>query len=108
MLRGGLRLVHEISIDLENLGKRPVDVEIRERVPVAREDDDDVEITIGKIDPAWERWTPDSSAPKDERLRGGYRWRVAVPASAKKSVRVAYEIKIAGKHEIVGGNRREP
>jgi hypothetical protein len=107
MLRGGLRLVHEISIDVENLGKRPVDVEVRERVPVAREDDDDVEITVGKIEPTWERWTPDPSAPKDERLRGGYRWRVVVPASAKKSVRVAYEIKIAGKHEIVGGNRRE-
>ncbi|MEO8842342.1 MAG: DUF4139 domain-containing protein [Kofleriaceae bacterium] len=107
MLRGGLRLVHEISIDVENLGQRPVDVEIRERVPVARDDDDDVEITLGKIDPAWERWTPDPSAPKDERLRGGYRWRVALAASAKQSVRVAYEIKIAGKHELVGGNRRE-
>lgn len=107
MLRGGLRLVHEISIDVENLGKRPVDVEVRERVPVARENDDDVEITVGKIDPAWERWTPDPSAPKDERLRGGYRWRIAVPASTKQTVRVAYEIKIAGKHEIVGGNRRE-
>jgi uncharacterized protein (TIGR02231 family) len=107
MLRGGLRLVHDISIDVENLGKRPVDVEVRERVPVAREDDDDVEITLGKIEPTWERWTPDPSAPKDERLRGGYRWRVALPASAKKRVRVAYEIKIAGKHELVGGNRRE-
>lgn len=108
MLRGGLRLVHEISIDVENLGKRPVDVEVRERVPVAREDDDDVEITVGKIEPTWERWTPDPSAPKDERLRGGYRWRAVVAASAKKSVRIAYEIKIAGRHEIVGGNRREP
>jgi hypothetical protein len=107
MLRGGLRLVHDISIGIENLGKRPVDVEVRERVPVAREDDDDVEVTLGKIEPAWERWTPDPSAPKDERLRGGYRWRVALPASAKKTVRVAYEIKIAGKHELVGGNRRE-
>jgi len=108
MLRGGLRLVHEISIDVENLGMRPVDVEVRERVPVAREDDDDVEITVGKTEPTWERWTPDPSAPKDERLRGGYRWRVVVAASAKKSVRIGYEIKIAGKHEIVGGNRREP
>jgi hypothetical protein len=107
MLRGGLRLVHAIAIDVENLGARPIDIEIRERVPVAREDDDDVEIVVGKIDPAWERWTPDPSAPKDERLRGGYRWRLAVPASQKKVVRVTYEIKIAGKHELVGGNRRE-
>jgi len=31
-----------------------------------------------------------------------------VPASQKKLVRATYEIKIAGKHELVGGNRREP
>ena len=107
MLRGGLRLIHEIAIDVENLGSRPVEVEVRERVPVAREDDDDVEIVAGKIEPAWESWTPDPTAPKAERLRGGHRWRVAIPANGKKTLRAAYEIKIAGKHELVGGNRRE-
>ena len=108
MLRGALRLVHAIAIDVENLGSRAVEVEVRERVPVADDNDDDIEVAIGKIDPAWERWTPDPSAPKDERLRGGYRWKLAVPPATKKTVRAAYEIKIAGKHELVGGNRREP
>jgi len=100
--------VHAIAIDVENVGALPIEIEIRERVPVARDDDDDVEIVVGKVEPAWERWTPDPSAPKHERLRGGFRWRVAVPASQKKLVRATYEIKIAGKHELVGGNRREP
>jgi len=107
MLRGGLRLIHAIAVDVENLGARPIDIEIRERVPVAREDDDDVEIAINKVEPAWERWTPDPSAPKHERLRGGYRWKLALPVGAKKTARASYEIKIAGKHELVGGNRRE-
>jgi hypothetical protein len=108
MLRGGLRLVHAIAVDVENLGPRPVEVEVRERVPVADANDDDIEVALGKIDPAWERWTPDPSAPKDERLRGGYRWKVALAPAHKTTVRATYEIKIAGKHELVGGNRREP
>lgn len=108
VLRGGLRLIHAIAVDVENLGARPVEVEVRERVPVADESDDDVEITLGRVEPAWEQWTPDPSAPKDARLRGAYRWKVAVPPAAKRTVRATYEIKIAGKHELVGGNRREP
>ncbi len=108
MLRGGLRLVHAIAIDVENLGGRPIELEIRERVPVAREHDDDIEVTLGTIDPAWESWTPDPAAPKAARLRGGHRWRLTVPSSAKKTVKATYEVKIAGKHELVGGNRREP
>ena len=63
--------------------------------------------TLGKVEPAWERWAPDVG-PRDERLRGGYRWKLALQAGAKKLVKASYEIKIAGKHELVGGNRREP
>ncbi|MEO6774531.1 MAG: DUF4139 domain-containing protein [Kofleriaceae bacterium] len=108
MLRGGLRLVHAIAIDVENLGARAIEVEVRERVPVADANDDDIEVVLGKIDPAWERWTPDPSAPKDERLRGGFRWVLALRPAHKQTLRATYEIKIAGKHELVGGNRREP
>jgi hypothetical protein len=108
VLRGALRLVHAITVELDNASGRAVDVEVRERVPVARDGDDDVEVVLGKIDPAWERWTPDPDAPADARLRGGYRWRVALPAGGKRTLRAGYEVKIAGKLELVGGNRREP
>ncbi|MEJ7603685.1 MAG: DUF4139 domain-containing protein, partial [Kofleriaceae bacterium] len=107
MLRGQLRLHHAIEVDVENLSGRAIDLEIRERIPVTREGDDEVEVTLGKVDPAWERWTPDPDAPHDQRLRGGYRWRLALPAGQKRTVRAAYEVKIAGKLELVGGNRRE-
>src|SRR4029079_5521156 len=33
MLRGALRLIHAITIDVENLSTRPIDLEVRERVP---------------------------------------------------------------------------
>ena len=108
MLRGALRLIHAITIDVENLSPRAIDLEVRERVPVTREGDDDVEVTLGKVDPAWDHWTPDPDAPRELRLRGAYRWQLELPATAKKLLRANYEVKIAGKHELVGGNRREP
>jgi uncharacterized protein (TIGR02231 family) len=107
MLRGALRLVHAITIEVDNLSGRAIELEVRERIPVTREGDDDVEVTIGKVEPGWERWTPDPNAPRDLRLRGGYRWKVAVPAAAKRTLRAGYEVKIASKLELVGGNRRE-
>lgn len=107
MLRGALRLIHAISIDVENLAQRPIDLEVRERVPVTREGDDDIEVAVGKVEPPWERYTPDTDAPRDARLRGGFRWKIVVPGAAKKLLRAGYEVKIAGKHELVGGNRRE-
>lgn len=107
MLRGALKLHHAITIDVENLSARAVELEVRERLPVTHEGDDEVEVTIGKIDPAWERWTPDPAAPRDQHLRGASRWTVTLAPKQKKTLRAAYEVKIAAKSELVGGNRRE-
>jgi hypothetical protein len=107
MLRGGLRLIHAIAIDVDNLSPRTIDLEVHERVPVTREGDDDVTVSVGKVEPAWEKWSPDSESADQARLRGGYRWKLAIPATTKKLLRATYEVKIAGKHELVGGNRRE-
>lgn len=108
MLRGGLRLVHAVAVAVENLSPRAIDLEVRERVPVIRDDEDDVEIAVGKVDPPWERWTPDPDGPRDARLRGGYCWRFSLAPSTKQLLRASYEVKLAGKLELVGGNRREP
>ncbi len=107
MLRGSLKLHHGISIDVDNVSAQPVELEVRERIPVPREGDDDVEIAIGRVEPAWEPWKPDADGPRAARLRGGYRWRVSLAAGAKKTLRAAYEVKIPSKAELVGGNRRE-
>jgi hypothetical protein len=107
MLRGALRLHHAITIDVENVSPRAIEIEVRERIPVTREGDDEVEVTLKQIEPTWERWTPEADSPHARRLRGGYRWRIAVPPGQKKRMRAGYEVKIAGKLELVGGNRRE-
>ena len=104
MLRGALKLVHGISIDIENLSGRAIELEVRERVPVVPDGDDDVELAIARVEPAWERWAPEPESPGESRLRGGYRWRVAVPAGGKRPLRAGYDVKISGKHELVGGN----
>ncbi len=107
MLRGGLRLHHGITIDIENVSPRAIDLEVRERIPVARENDDDVEVTLGRVEPAWERFTPDPATPQDRQLRGGHRWKLAIPPAQNRTLRASYEVKIAAKYELVGGNRRE-
>jgi hypothetical protein len=107
MLRGSLRLHHALTIDVENVSGTPIDLEVRERLPVTREGEDDIEVTPGRVEPAWEAWKPDADGPRAQRLRGGYRWRVSVPAGQKKQLRAAYEVKIPSKAELVGGNRRE-
>lgn len=108
VLRGALRLVHAVVVDIANHSGRSIDLEVRERVPVIREGASDVEVTLGRVEPPWERWTPDPEAPRGRRLRGGYRWRVTVPAHQQRQLRAAYEVKLSGKLELVGGNRREP
>lgn len=107
MLRGSLRLEHEVEIEVENLHARPIDLEVRERLPVPGGDDDDTEIEVDRVEPAWQAWTPEPAHPGEPRLRGGHRWRLEVAAGGKRTLALGYHIKIAGKHELVGGNRRE-
>jgi len=107
MLRGSLRLFHGVAIDVDNVSSSAIELEVRERIPVTREGEDDIEVVLGKIEPAWEVWKPAADGPRAARLRGGYRWRIALPANTKRSLRAAYEIKIPSKSELVGGNRRE-
>ncbi len=108
MLRGALRLVHAVTVEIENVSPRAVDVEVRERVPVTRDGEDEIEVTVGRVEPAWEAWAPEAASPGAPKLRGGHRWRVTVPPAGKKLLRAGYEVRIPAKAELVGGNRREP
>lgn len=107
MLRGKLQLEHEVAIEIANHAARAVDVEVRERLPVVPDGDDDIEVTVTKTEPRWERWDPPPAGPGAMRLKGGHRWRLTIPPGETKKLRAEYAIKIASKHELVGGNRRE-
>lgn len=109
MLRGGLRLVHEVTIDIQNLSPAAIELEIRERVPVASEHQlDDITIKVTACRPPWQPWSPPPKDPSEPKLRGGYAWNLQVAPRAKAQLTATYEIAIAGKYELVGGNRREP
>jgi hypothetical protein len=95
-------LEHVIEIEARNLLSAPVLLEIRERVPVVREGDDDIELRIGAVEPPWQAW----ERPRSDQ-RGGYRWRLELPPGQVRQLRATYIITISPKHELVGGNRRE-
>jgi hypothetical protein len=99
---GGLKLVHDVEIDIGNRLGRPVRMEVRERLPILRRGEEHASIEIVEVDPPWERYEQ-PSAP----VEGAYRWRSTVPAGETETFRVSYAINISSKHEIVGGNRRE-
>lgn len=101
LLGGGLALVHEVVIDLTNATSSDAIVEVRDRVPVKRDDDGDVEIELGTCEPAWETWD------QDQTLDGGRRWVVSIAAGESQKLRATYTVKISSKHQLAGGNRRE-
>ncbi len=107
LLGGSRRLLHAIDIEARNLLERPVQLEIRERIPVVSEGEDGVEIREVVAEPAWEPWAPFPDDPGRDALEGGHRWRVRLEPGAVRKVTARYEVRISSKHELVGGNRRE-
>jgi uncharacterized protein (TIGR02231 family) len=101
LLGGGLSLHHAIEVDLVNATERPAEIEVRERVPIGREDDKEIEIVIEDVEPSWQKWSQENT------LRGGYRWSLTLDPGEKRRVHARYVLKIASRHELAGGNRRE-
>ncbi|MGE3631741.1 MAG: DUF4139 domain-containing protein, partial [Sandaracinaceae bacterium] len=104
MLGGRLDLVHDVEIEIASLMSVDAEVEVRERLPVTREDDDDIKVEEGRVEPPWSTYDPED-APG---LEGGRRWRITLGAGRTATLRASYTVRIAGKNELVGGNRREP
>jgi Domain of unknown function (DUF4139)/N-terminal domain of unknown function (DUF4140) len=101
LLGGGLSLVHEIDVDVQNATDRPVELEVRERLPVKTADDKDVEVVVETVEPAWKEWT------QEQTLEGGYKWTISVDPGQKRKLFAKYVVKLSSKQELAGGNRRE-
>jgi hypothetical protein len=102
LMRGALDLRHEIRIDLKSHLPHAATVEVRDRVPVARENDDDVRVSIDEVEPRWEPFEQD-----EQPLEGGHRWVVEVPPRGERALRAVYVVRIPSKLELAGGNRRD-
>jgi len=103
LLSGQLALQHEVDIDLASRLAAPVELEVRERIPVKIADDKEVTVQPGKPVPPWEEWKQTA----DQALRGGRRWRLTLAPGESKQIKYTYTIQIDSKNELVGGNRRE-
>ncbi len=102
LMRGTLDLRHDVRIDVVSHLATAADVEIRERVPVTQENDEDVKVVIERSDP-----TPEPYPQEEKPLKGGLAFRFSVAPREKRQVVLVYVIRIPAKHELVGGNRRE-
>ncbi len=102
LLKRHRELEHRVQVELANHLEHAATVEVRERVPVPDEHQDDIEINERTVDPAWDELTQD-----DPPLEGGRVWKVEVPAGAERTLAATWAIRIPHTHELVGGNRRE-
>lgn len=102
LMGGSLSLRHELDVEVANRSGRAVEVEVQERIPSLREREDEIQVEVGAVEPAWAPFEPEHYE-----LKGGYRWRIQVPAGQQKKLSATYVVRISAKKELVGGNRRE-
>ena len=102
MLRGSLELEHRLEVEVVSYIDTDALLEIRERVPVVREDEDDIEVRILQSEPSWTEYKD-----AEDTLRGGHQWKIPLSRGEKHVLRASYSIKIASKNELAGGNRRD-
>lgn len=102
LIRGSLVLRHVVTIEVQNHLPHVAHVQVRERIPSSREGDSDVKVVVDDVRPKWE---PYEQAVQP--IAGSHRWNVKLQPGAKSDLRLAYSVRIPGKHELIGGNRRE-
>jgi hypothetical protein len=103
LLGGSTVLPHEVSIEIDNRLGVPVDLEVRERMPVVAADEKDIKIEEQDVHPAWEV----VDEPVDDVLvQGTRRWRITVPARQSTKLVAEFSIRIPADKMLVGGNRR--
>ena len=95
-------LEHELTIELRNLLALPAQIEVRARLPVVRDDDEEVKAELRSVQPPWQEWEQ-LRAP----LKGSYRWTLELQPGQVRQLRASYVVTISPKHELLGGNRRE-
>ncbi len=103
LMGGGATLKHRVEIEIASRLSAPCDVEVRERVPIVREGDKDVELAVPAAAPPWEEFDQAQTGL----IKGGRRWRFSLKPGESQTLAFSYSVKIDAKNELVGGNRRE-
>ena len=104
LLSASTHLRHEVVIDIASRLAEPVEVEVRERLPVKDDaEKEDLDVALGRVDPPWEDYDQSELGPP---IRGGRRWRFTLEPGREQRLAYSFVVKIGAKHELVGGNRR--
>jgi hypothetical protein len=105
LMSGTTALHHQVSVDVRSHLDAPIEIEVRERVPVIEEREEHIKIEVAEVRPAW---APLPAKPKAPVVRGAHRWVLALAPGEAASLLLRYVIRISSKSELVDGNRREP
>ena len=103
LLGGGLSLKHRLELTVASRLPGPVEVEVRELLPIKDDDDQAVTVVEEGVAPPWEKLPrqEDGSEPK-----GARRWRISLGPGEEKKLLAGYRLEIDAKQELQGGNRR--
>jgi uncharacterized protein (TIGR02231 family) len=104
LMGGSLSLKHTIKVEIANHRADAIDIEVRERIPIVPEREEDVKVEIAGVQPPWKPW---EAAPTQAPLKGAYAWRVKVEPQGRAELAASYVVKLASKYELQGGNRRD-
>lgn len=97
-----MQLKHKLEIKVANHLARDVRLEVRERLPRPADEEQEVKVKLGSVEPAWQAF---DAGP--ELAEHAFRWQLQLEAAAEKTLTAEYVIELSSKLELQGGNRRE-
>jgi hypothetical protein len=103
LLGGSTQVDHHVTIELASALGEAVTVEVIDRVPFAKKDDEVEVIVVASKPTALKYAQTERRAP----VEGGLLWRVELGPGARSAVEFQYRIVFSSKLELQGGNRRE-
>jgi uncharacterized protein (TIGR02231 family) len=103
LLSGRAALKHRVEIEVASRLAAPVDVEVRDRVPILADGEKEIEMLDEKSSPPWEVW----NQAETRAIRGGRRWRLSLEPGKSAKLTASFTIRIDSKNELDGGNRRD-
>jgi hypothetical protein len=103
LLSGSTQVDHHVTIELSSALGEPLSVEVVDRVPWAKKDDE-VEVSLVSSKPKAVAYT---QAERRSPVEGGLKWLLDVAPGAKATVEFHYRVVFSSKLELTGGNRRD-
>ena len=105
LMNGKNLLKHRIVNEVTNRTGKAIQVELRERLPYAHEKaEKHLKIELTESKPQWHPLPKDQSSGTDRHI---HFWKARIENDSSQEFEFSYEIELASKEEIVGGNRRE-